>query len=60
MQKNATAAKKGTNMQSRNGERKRRPQTAPTKSLVNRAQEEHERNMKLPQFETHLRSFKEF
>ena len=44
-------------MQSRNGERKRRPQTAPTKSLVNRAQEEHERNMKLPQFETHLRSF---
>ena len=44
-------------MQSRNAERKRRPQTAPTKSVVNRAQEEHERNMKLPQFETHLRSF---
>ena len=49
--------KKGTNMQSRNAARKRRPQTAPTKSAVNKAQEEHERNVKLPQFETHLRSF---
>ena len=58
MQKKCNCSKKGTNMQSRNAERKRRPQTAPTKSLVNRAQEEHERNMKLPQFETHLRSFK--
>ena len=44
-------------MQSRNAARKRRPQTAPTKSAVNKAQEEHERNVKLPQFETHLRSF---
>ena len=44
-------------MQSRNAERKRRPQTAPTKSVVSKAQEDHERSMKLPQFETHLRSF---
>ena len=44
-------------MQPRNSERKRRPQTAPTKSVVSKALEEHERSMKLPQFETHLRSF---
>ena len=44
-------------MQSINAERKRRPQTAPTKSVVSKAQEDHERSMKLPQFETHLRSF---
>ena len=46
-------------MQKRINDSKRRPMTAPFRStaLVNAAQDAAERNMKLPQFETHLKQF---
>ena len=48
-------------MQQKKSENRRRPQTAPmvlrTKGVVNAALADQEREMKLPQFETHLKKF---